>query len=355
MLLLDPGKSVNHNGKQRIGWTVEACPICSSDSVLRCMAQDHHYGNIGEWKLYKCTHCNHMFQYPFPTEEELSGFYPESYYAHQRPHTDLTPRGLRHRRAWLKLHYLKYCRGYEHLPVWKNPVLAFIGSFLDVRPLSIGAPRFVPDGLLLDYGSGSGDSVAFMQFTGWRAEGIELNAKAAQVGKESGLTVFHGSIERLEVFRSRYDYILSSHCVEHVVDVARLFRAMFDALKPGGMLAIDIPNSAAAAIERYREFAFYLGLPVHTHLFSPTSIRRLAEQAGFVNVTIATYSRWSTQVKAALLWLRAQRGETPQLSFQSPRGWEGVRAAMISLPTYLRSKTHFRGDCLVMTCLKPTM
>lgn len=296
-----------------------------------------------------------MFQHPLPTEEELIGFYPDSYYAHQLVDNDFTPRGLRRRGVWLKLHHLKHYRGYRQLPVRENAVLAFCGSLLDKKPLWFAAPRFLPGGVLLDYGSGSGDSVAFMQYLGWQAEGIELNAKAAQAGRASGLAIHQGSIERLEVFRGRYDYIMSSHCVEHVTDVRRLFQAMLQALKPGGMLAIDIPNGAAAAIERYQEFAFYLGLPVHTHLFSPTSLRRLAEQTGFVNVTVATYNRWSTQVKAALLWLRAQRGEATQSSFESARGWEGVRAAMVSLPTCLRSKTRLRGDCLVMTCLKPTM
>src|SRR5262249_40966691 len=69
------------------------------------------------------------------------------------------------------------------------------------------------------------------------AEGIEVNAKAVEAGRSAGVQVDHGSIDALENRPCRYEYIMSSHCVEHVSEVRRLFRAFFHALKPGGILA----------------------------------------------------------------------------------------------------------------------
>jgi len=293
-----------------------------------------------------------MFQYPQPEERDLLRFYPDSYYAHQPPVTDFAPRGLHHRGVWLWLHYLKYFRGYQHLGVTRNPILASLGNFLDQRPLHFDSPFFQPDGVFLDYGCGAGGTVAFARFTGWTAEGIEINPEAAKAGRIAGIPVDQGSVETLEVRGNRYNYIMSSHCVEHVADVRRLFHAFFKALKPGGVLAIDVPNAAAVSVERFRAFSYYLGMPVHVNLFTPASMRLLALSAGFADISIATYSRWSTQAESAVLIRRSQSGgSVPVFGFHGK--WEGFLARIKSLPTYLRSRLQSRGDCLVMTCVKP--
>ena len=329
-----------------------ACPICNSQAKFWCQAPDYHYGNPGVWDVYRCSHCRHLFQYPAPREDQLFQFYPTSYYAYQPPATDFAPHGMRHRGVWLWLHYLKYFRGYHHLSVSRNPILASFGYLLSQRPLHFDAPIFKRDGTVLDYGSGTGHAIAFAQYTGWKAEGIEINETAAKIGRKSGLRIDNGSIETLEERPERYNYIMSSHCVEHVADVSRLFRAFFKALKPGGVLAIDVPNGDAISVERFRAFSFYLGMPVHVNLFTPTSIRLLAHSTGFADLSIETYSRWSTQAESAVL-IRRSRNRKSISTFRVHNAWEGFLGRISSLPTYLRSRLQSRGDCLVMTCVKP--
>ena len=65
--------------------------------------------------------------------------------------------------------------------------------------------------------------VSFLKHIGWDAEGIEFNSHAAQVGQDSALKIIHGSIEALECRNEYYDSIITSHCVEHVSDIKRLF------------------------------------------------------------------------------------------------------------------------------------
>jgi SAM-dependent methyltransferase len=332
---------------------VQACPICSQRAEFWCQAPDHHYGNPGVWDVYRCAHCRHMFQHPLPKEEDLPQYYPASYYAHQPPAVDFAPRGLRHRGVWLRLHYLKYFRGYQHLPVPRNPILARLGLSLEHRPLHFDAPVFQPGGILLDYGSGSGSAVAFAQYIGWRAEGIEIDPNAAKAGRDAGVNIYHGSSETLEAHINKYDYIMSSHCVEHVADVWKLFQGFFKALKPGGILAIDIPNADSIAAERFEDFYYYLCMPVHVNLFTPTSIRILARSIGFIDISIATYSRWSTQMRSAILISRSRHGKSDHLGFHSYGKWEGFLGRIKSLPMLILSLVQSRGDCLVMTCVKP--
>jgi SAM-dependent methyltransferase len=332
---------------------MQACPICQQSAEFWCQARDHHYGNPGIWDAYRCPHCRHIFQYPVPTEEDLLQFYPTTYYAHQPAVTDFTPRGLRHRGVWLKLHYLKYFRGYNHLRVSANPILACLAFFLNHKPLHIHEPVFQPGGILLDYGAGSGDQVAFAQYVGWQAEGIEINLYAAKAGSDAGINVHHGSIDILEGRTNRYNYIMSSHCIEHVPDVWRLFQAFFKALKPGGILAIDVPNADSTAAERFTKFYYYLGMPVHVHLFSPHSIGLLCQMTGFIDLRMATYSLWHTEVESTILIDRLQKGKPDQVGFHSHSKWQGFFGSLKSLPIYIRSRIQHRGDCLVMTCMKP--
>ena len=331
------------------------CPICAHGADLWCEAQDHHYGNPGNWQVYHCSNCNHLFQYPIPKEKDLVQFYSESYYAHQPPETDFVPRGFRHRGIWLKLYYLKNHRGYHHLAVSRNPILGWLGWLLNYRTLCFDAPVFQPGGTLLDFGSGSGQAVAFARYLGWQAEGLEINAKAVKAGRSAGVQVDHGSIDALENRPCRYEYIMSSHSVEHVPEVHRLFRAFFYALKPGGILAVDVPNGNSVAARRFRELYYYLGMPVHVHLFSPASIRLLSESTGFVNIAVATYSRWYTQAESAILLHLSRQRASASGRFQSHDWWEGFLGRMKSIPTFILSCLRSRGDCLVMTCRKPVL
>jgi SAM-dependent methyltransferase len=221
------------------------------------------------------------------------------------------------------------------------------------RPLHFDSPAFQPGGVFLDYGSGSGNAVAFAQYIGWIAEGIEINSNTAKAGRDTGINIYHGSIEALEDRANRYNYVMSSHCVEHVPDVWRLFHAFFKTLKPGGILTIDIPNADSIAAEQFADFYYYLGMPVHVHLFTPTSIRLLAQSTGFVNIAIATYSRWSTQAESTILIHRSRNGRSALTGFRLHGKWEGLLGRIKSLPIYILSRIQPRGDCLVMTCVKP--
>jgi SAM-dependent methyltransferase len=333
--------------------TTQSCPICLKPAYLWCQARDHHYGNQGVWDVYRCSHCQHTFQCPVPKEEQLLHFYPDSYYAFQPPETDFVPSGLRRRGIWLDLYYRKYFRGYQHLRVSNNVILATLGYFLHRRPLHFDTPNFQPEGVLLDYGSGTGTTVAFANYLGWAAEGIELNSDAANAGQEAGIPIDHGSIQLLEERANRYNYILSSHCVEHVPEVRRLFRAFFEALKPGGILAIDVPNGISIAAERFKEFYYYLCMPVHVHIFTPSSMRLLAREAGFIDISTATYSTWYTQAEAAILKRQSQHRKTLYQRFDSHDKWERLTGKLNSLSTYLLSRMGDRGDCLIMNCRKP--
>jgi SAM-dependent methyltransferase len=327
------------------------CPVCGAGASFVYSAEDHHYGNSGAFDLYGCHDCRHHFQHPIPTQEELSRYYPKSYYAYAPPPADVTLRGLRYRGLWLIAHFCKLFRGYRQPGLLPNPLFAFIGWCL-IHKRKEFFPRYPAEGTACDFGCGSGSEVVVLDHLGWKAEGIELSEQAVTSARRVGVTISRGSIEVLESRPGAFDFICSSHCVEHVIDVTRLFRAFYTALKPDGILVIEVPNSSSAGMQRYRDKWYYLSLPVHVHLFSPDSIKLLAARNGFAEIMTRTIS---TSYMHAASWLleRDILSGKASAQFNTHAGWSVAFAMLACVRGFGQSIGSQRGDCLILSCRRP--
>jgi SAM-dependent methyltransferase len=329
-----------------------SCPICGDEASYVLTTEDHHYGIPGQFDLYGCRGCRHHFQYPIPTESELMGYYGDDYYAHQPPGIAWPRLGWRHPRGLAMAHYYRVCLGYRHATPRPNPLLALVGWWLYREQGEALAPRWVPNGIACDFGSGSGGTVARWRNFGWRAEGIEISQRAVELGQKAGLNITQGSIEELERRPEAYDFIGSHHCVEHVSDVCSLFRAFYVALKPGGTLAVEVPSADAAAMHVYREAYYYLGLPLHVHLFSRRSLESLAVRNGFANAVAKGINHSSTHARSWLASRDIRKGKSrPQ--YTSYGLMARAFAKVPALGSILRSIPNKRGDCLVLVCNRP--
>lgn len=330
------------------------CPVCSERSVFWGTGQDHHYGNQGYWHFHQCEQCGHIFQVPMPEERSLGQYYPTEYYAHQQAEYDFSPQGLKRRSIQLRLHYLKRLMGYKHLNVSGNALLSFLWVLWPFKPTALTSPPFRNGGSFLDYGCGSGQSVAFLNYLGWKGEGIEIGGRAVEIARKAGLDVQQGSIDALEPRRSRYEYIISTHCVEHVVDIKRLFHAFYSALKPGGVLFVEVPNADALSMKHYRNLFYYLGAPVHVHLFSQHSLATLANIVGFINISTWTKSVWICHYAPKGLQLRLVRDPHGSILYQHTGSMRRLQSQILSLPQYLKAHRNGRGDTLFLRAEKPT-
>ena len=72
---------------------------------------------------------------------------------------------------WAARHYARFCRGYRHLNLVPNPVLAALGWYLVRKRPDLAVPAYISDGTLCDFGCGSGASVAVMQYMGLESRG----------------------------------------------------------------------------------------------------------------------------------------------------------------------------------------
>ena len=143
-----------------------------------------------------------------------------------------------------------------------------------------------------------------------------------------------------------YDYIMSSHCVEHVPDVHRLFNSFYNAFKKGGTLAIEVPNGDSLSFNILKKYYYYLAIPLHIHLFSIKSLLLIVKKPDLKNIEFSSYNTLSKQAASFELINRKSKNKI----FLSGKDKLKIRYYLLALLKTF-SFNNSKGDCLVMKCL----
>jgi SAM-dependent methyltransferase len=192
----------------------------------------------------------------------------------------------------------------EHTASYKDDIFADVLAALHAR---IAAPR-----RLLDVGAHAGRLMSLARQAGWAVEGIELNPRtAAQAAASTGATVHHGNIFSVEP-RAPFDAITLVDVLEHIPDPRRALGRAAAWLRPGGALAVKVPNGAA---QRLKESVRAIVRPgyrptladnlVHINHFTPASLRLALERSGFAAVTVCAAAPEMPEAAIARLGRRA--------------------------------------------------
>jgi SAM-dependent methyltransferase len=333
------------------------CRLCgTAGEVVYSGLRDRSYAAPGEWRLRRCPSagCGLFWLDPQPLEEDIGKAY-QTYYTHQQP----APAA-----GWLRtavlavwLSYLRVRLGYRRGtgPAWRA-VLAPLALLhpggraeLDAAAMYLRAPA--GPAKLLDVGCGSGVALVRMQTLGWEAEGVEPDPGGVAAARARGVRVHEGQLADQKFPENHFDAVHSAHVLEHVHDPAGLLRECCRILKPGGTLVILTPNAASWGHKKFGSAWLNLDPPRHLHLFNSTTLRRLAESAGFAATRLETTAR-NAWVYGALSQRIAQtgRGEMQEL---------GKALNLLRGMSYqLRQRVVLRRDCqagdeLLLIATKP--
>lgn len=148
-------------------------------------------------------------------------------------------------------------------------------------------------GRLLDVGCAHGWFLREAASSGWAAVGIEPDPDIARVASLSGAEIRNGTFPASLEPDERFDVITFNDVFEHLADVNAALRACDAALKPGGLLVINLPD-ARGALYRLASLLAGVGLPrplerlwqkgfasPHLTYFTAPLLRRLAARHGF--------------------------------------------------------------------------
>jgi SAM-dependent methyltransferase len=124
-----------------------------------------------------------------------------------------------------------------------------------------------------------------MAHRGWAVSGVEPDAAAAaEAAHAAGVpreSIFAGQAEDAEFADGSFDLITLTHVIEHLHDPLLVLRKARRWIAPGGRLVIWCPNIGSFESRLFGRLWFGLDVPRHLYHFTPATISRLLEQAGF--------------------------------------------------------------------------
>jgi len=252
---------------------VPQCPLCDSERKRTLYGvQEHEYDNTtdDQFHMVECLECGAWYLDPRPADTELGTIYPPNYYsnvleADSAVDLDTAKKGAFHRLSlWLfkrRIH-----------PIEKHV-------------------RFTSNTRWLDIGCGSGTALESMrQVHGIRGVGVDMSERAVSICRQRG---FEAHAARIEDFAAlsgaRFQFIHSSHLIEHVASPLSYLKKVYDLLEPGGITIFITPNTKTWESGLFRQHWGGLHVPRHWVLFDSECAIRAARRVGFEHVE-TTYS-----------------------------------------------------------------
>ncbi|HMM27342.1 MAG TPA: class I SAM-dependent methyltransferase [Aggregatilineaceae bacterium] len=211
--------------------------------------------------------------------------------------------------------------------------------------------RFVraPQPHLLDIGCGAGQLLIQAQARGWRIDGAELSAYAAQhASRALGAPIHHGDFRTMGLPPGSLDAVTLIHVIEHVRAPVDFLRDAAALLKPGGVLMFDAPNvdSAEARLARWLGQPWRGFIIEHLTYFRPALLRRLVRDLGLELLAIDGYLP-DVPPPNPLRDLRAMRGGAGPARFGAAPGPGVPPLPPVSLPRrVLRQAANYLFDAV---------
>jgi 2-polyprenyl-3-methyl-5-hydroxy-6-metoxy-1,4-benzoquinol methylase len=184
-----------------------------------------------------------------------------------------------------------------------------------------------------------------MHIQGWAVTGLDVSSRVVErIRAELGLRALAGTLPHPKLALERFDLVTMWMSLEHMHQPGRVLRECYRLLVPGGKVLVAVPNIESSAFRWFGTAWSCLDLPRHLTHFSPNTLRKMLEQAGF--------EVRSTRMLRRSQWLRdsaqlARRvGHKTRWSGLLQHQWPSRLAASYSVWTR-------QSDAMLMTAVKP--
>ncbi|HZU38768.1 MAG TPA: class I SAM-dependent methyltransferase [Gemmataceae bacterium] len=291
-----------------VRWEETACILCGRRHWRQLVeAPDARAGAAGRWfAVVQCLECGCTFTNPRPNIESIGQFYQLDYEPHR------TPRRIKAR--WHRFGLPG--RASRRLP-WRGP------------------------GRLLDVGCGNGSFLEQAHAQGWEVTGVDM-VVPTEVMRRAGnrYPILLGSLPHPDLEAASFDVVTMWQSLEHVHDPLTLLHEVRRLLLPGGKLLVTVPNIDGASSRWFGAAWVGLDLPRHLTHFSPATLHRLLQRAGF-HVGPVGMVRHPAWIRASAQLARQRFGGAWWHSLLRTRFGSGLAAWYAYLT--------FQSDCLLVT------
>ena len=136
-------------------------------------------------------------------------------------------------------------------------------------------------GDLLDFGCGLGGFLSATHAKGWSSYGIEPHQKAKIKAKKISGREVYSTIGEAQKTNKKYDVITMWHSLEHVVDLGKTIRFLYNSTKKEGKVVVAVPNHQSFDAKHYKNFWAAYDTPRHIWHFDQKSITNVFKKQGF--------------------------------------------------------------------------
>lgn len=211
-------------------------------------------------------------------------------------------------------------------------------------------------GKLLDIGCNEGRGLKIYQNNGFQVEGLELNESAAKVAESEGFIIH---LQTVEKFRPDigYNYVILSNVLEHSLEPSRMLNQIYqNLLLPGGQICISCPNNQSWLRLLMRGYWINWHVPFHIVHFSPLTLSKILEDTGFKSIQVRqrTPALWVAHSIIARVFAKSGK-PTTQLRNPYVVAVLILCIRFIFFPLLWLGNNIGRGDCLVVTAIKPDL
>ncbi len=214
--------------------------------------------NYQKCYLVKCNSCKFVFAKRIPTYEELVAEYSSAYTRNDH----ISPITLK-----------RYEEIFKHLN------------------------KFKVNNNILDVGAGNGHFLQAAKRNGWNAYGTEFEQRAIDRCVSKGITMHLGKLNPENYRPEMFDIITSFEVIEHInnpIEEIKNFNAL---LRKGGLVYLTTPNFNSISHTLLREKWTIFNYPEHLSYYTPSTLKKLFESAGFKKKLIKTTGIGITRLK----------------------------------------------------------
>lgn len=234
------------------------CPMgCAHEDETVLIGRDRLHDLPGEFAVVRCRHCGLIRTNPRPAPQSIGQYYPDDYGPYQGTlvATNQPPRSI--------------------LPNWLRPVAR--------KLLNQNTHRLPPQpvGRMLEIGCASGSFMYHMSTGGWAVRGIEFSDSAAEAARALGFEVHAGALETAPAPEQPYDLVVGWMVLEHLHDPVACLRKLREWVRPGGWLAISVPNAGSLEFRLFGRRWYALQVPTHLFHFTPETLSALLAKGGW--------------------------------------------------------------------------
>jgi 2-polyprenyl-3-methyl-5-hydroxy-6-metoxy-1,4-benzoquinol methylase len=117
-----------------------------------------------------------------------------------------------------------------------------------------------------------------------------------------------GTLETAPDPDEQFDLVVGWMVLEHLHEPVEALRKLLGWTRPGGWIALSVPNAGAVEFRLFRDRWFALQLPTHLYHFTPATVRATLEQAGWKFDRIHHQRTLSNMIASSGQWIEDLQG-----------------------------------------------